>query len=93
MSRIEAGRTDLHIARMSARSLVVDMSVIEPLARRNNNRFIVHAGDCDYLADLDPMRFRQSLLNLLGNACKFTENGAVPLTLDQRLEDEKPWVC
>jgi signal transduction histidine kinase len=93
LSKIEAGRMDLHMQQMSAHSLMADLSVMEPLARRNNNRFVVQAGDCDYLTDVDPMRFRQSLLNLLSNACKFTENGIVTLTLDQRMEQEKPWVC
>jgi signal transduction histidine kinase len=93
LSKIEAGRMYLHIQQMSARSLIADLSVMEPLARRNNNRFVVQTGDYDYLTDVDPMRFRQSLLNLLSNACKFTENGIVTLTLDQRMEQEKPWVC
>ena len=93
LSKIEAGRTDLHMQQMSARSLIADLTVIGPLARKNNNRFVVEAGDRDYQTEVDPMRFRQSLLNLLSNACKFTENGTVTLSVDERLEDEKPWVC
>lgn len=93
LSKIEAGRMDLHMELISARCLIADMSVVEPLARRNNNRFVVQTGDRDYLAEVDPMRFRQSLLNLLSNAFKFTENGIVTLTLDQRLEKDKSWVC
>jgi signal transduction histidine kinase len=90
LSKIEAGRMDLHMEQMSARSLITDMSVMGPLARRNNNSFVVQTGDRDYVTEVDPIRFRQSLLNLLSNACKFTENGTVTLTLDQRLENEKP---
>ncbi len=93
LSRIEAGRTDLHMQPTSAQSLIADLSVIEPLARRNNNRFIVEAGGRDYPTNVDPMRFRQSLLNLLSNACKFTENGTVTLTVEERIDNGKRWVC
>ena len=35
------------------------------------------------------MKFRQSLLNLLSNACKFTSNGTVSLTVARINEAEK----
>lgn len=93
LSRIEAGRTDLHMQRVSARALISDLSVIEPLAKKNNNRFVVESGEEDYETEVDPIRFRQSLLNLLSNACKFTENGTVTLKIEERIENQKAWVC
>ncbi len=37
----------------------------------------------------DPGRFRQVLVNLLGNSAKFTENGELELTINVEEEDEK----
>lgn len=91
LSKIEAGRMEMRMEKVSAKSLIADMSVA-PLARRNNNRFDVRMGQRDVLVEVDPMRFRQSLLNLLSNACKFTENGTVTLELDEKTENGRDWV-
>jgi signal transduction histidine kinase len=93
LSKIEAGRMELHMQEMSARALIADTSVIAPLARKNNNRFEVDLGERDLLVEVDSVRFRQSLLNLLSNACKFTENGAVTLGLGEKEEKGTRWAC
>jgi signal transduction histidine kinase len=56
---------------------------IEPMATRNGNRLVI-----DWPSDLgkihaDQTRFRQSLLNLAGNANKFTEKGTVTIAAHQ----------
>jgi signal transduction histidine kinase len=80
-SKIEAGKLEIAKDAYLPAGLVRDLMVsVEPLAKRNNNRLEV---DCP--TDLgngvgDPTRIRQCVLNLVGNACKFTKDGVVKVT-------------
>jgi PAS domain S-box-containing protein len=77
LSKIEAGKMELHLVAFDVRSLIQDVvTTARPLAERNGNRL---EADCaiDGEMRLDPTRVRQILLNLLSNACKFTHNGTI----------------
>ncbi len=80
-SKIEAGKLDIAKEPYDAAALIRDLMVsVEPLAKKNNNRL-----ELDCPVDLgtgsgDPTRIRQCVLNLVGNACKFTKDGAVTVT-------------
>ena len=78
-SKIEAGRLDLERIDLSVRSIVE--SVVETLApqARRKNLALVCFVDPALPATLkgDPVRLRQILFNLIGNAIKFTERGEV----------------
>ena len=68
------------------------VSTAQPLARRANNRLVVErdwAGEQFYT---DAVKFRQSLLNLLSNACKFSENGTVTLGVRDEVEGGRRWL-
>ncbi|MEN0063208.1 MAG: ATP-binding protein [Myxococcota bacterium] len=56
-------------------------ATVEPLAKRRGNRFVVEFEPLPYVPLLDEGRIRQVLINLLGNACKFTENDSITLRL------------
>lgn len=82
ISKIEAGRMELFLSEFDiGKVLDVMRSVSVPLGETNNNR--VEFQIPDNLGEMfsDETRLRQCLLNLIGNACKFTENGQVTLSV------------
>ena len=66
-------------------------TTIQPLAHKNANRFLVHCPEDIGTMHADLTKVRQSLFNLLSNACKFTESGTVRLDVT-REEREVSWL-
>ena len=85
---------ELHSEPTGVRGLIADVSAtIQPLAWKNGNSFVTQLPADDYIVNVDAIRFRQSLLNLLGNACKFTENGQVSLAVNRQISQGSNWIC
>ncbi len=92
LSKIEAGRLDLAPVGFSVRQCVAEVvRMFEIRAREKGLRLLaeVEAGVPDLLLG-DPLRIRQVLVNLAGNAVKFTERGSVSVrvTLERRSNTE-----
>jgi PAS domain S-box-containing protein len=93
LSKIEAGKLDLLIEEFEI-AKVIDESVAtaRPVAERNRNRLSI---DCDeQLGEMvaDEARVRQVILNLLSNACKFTQDGEVTVTAAQETLGGRDWL-
>ncbi|MFC1664254.1 PAS-domain containing protein [Pseudomonadota bacterium] len=87
LSKVESGKMDLEIQSFSVAEMISELaSTTETLARKNNNRLIVQIPNNLGQIHSDLLRVRQVLINLLGNACKFTEAGEVRLSVS-RIED------
>lgn len=85
ISKIEAGKMELHLESFAVDKMMQDVAaIIQPLAQKNANKLVVsYAGDLGKMrADLT--KVRQTLFNLLSNACKFTKEGQVRLTAERR---------
>jgi signal transduction histidine kinase len=54
-----------------------------PLAAKNGNTVEIEVSPDARTIDADPTRLRQSLLNLLSNACKFTQQGSIRLSAER----------
>jgi len=82
ISKIEAGRLELFVSDFELINVInILESVAKPLGEKNNNQVIFERSDDLGAMHSDETRLRQSLLNLVGNACKFTENGTVKLSV------------
>jgi signal transduction histidine kinase/DNA-binding response OmpR family regulator len=93
LSKIEAGRMTVFTERMSVPALLSEVqSIIQPLAEKNGNRLLVNCPAEIGSIECDMTKLKQSLLNLLSNASKFTNNGTVELTVFRPAAraDERP---
>ncbi len=91
-SKIEAGKLDLEIIDFNLRSMLDDFAASMETRMEEKQLEFICAADPDVPSMLrgDPGRLRQILLNLMGNAIKFTSSGeiAVRISLLEETEDE-----
>lgn len=65
---------------------------IRPIADKQHNQFSIHCDDDTGTVYADPEHLRAILLNLLSNACKFTENGEISLNIKRETGPNNDWV-
>ncbi|HET6420798.1 MAG TPA: PAS domain S-box protein [Geobacteraceae bacterium] len=88
ISKIEAGQLQVACEPFDLRQMVVrTVQAVRPLAEVKGLELTADIGPGDYTVNSDQRRVEQVLLNLLGNAVKFTGHGQVSLTCS--LEPEK----
>ena len=89
LSKIEAGRMELDPVATSIPKLLEEAShFLKPAAMQKGLTLLSRISpDIPDRLLADPLRLRQVLLNLLGNAVKFTNEGSV--TLEAQLESEE----
>jgi CheY-like chemotaxis protein len=85
LAKIEAGRLDIEATPTDLARLVIDLKFVVAEAAERKGLLLTTFVDPEIpkLVMLDGRRLRQVLLNLLGNAVKFTEAGEVRLTIDR----------
>ena len=84
LSKIEAGRMELYLEPVGLRSLADEVRLmIEPLAAVNGNALVIECPADAGSIESDQTKLKQSLLNLLSNACKFTRDGRVELAIER----------
>jgi signal transduction histidine kinase len=78
LSKVEAGKIELLWEDAAPAQILRDATdTMAALAQKNGNKLIVHCAPDLPRMHVDVMKFRQSLDNLLSNACKFTKDGAI----------------
>jgi hypothetical protein len=94
LSKIEAGRMELYYETFDIRQIIDDVAnTIVPLAEKNRNRVQVTCAEDTGSMHCDLTKVRQTLFNLLSNACKFTKDGTVGLSAVRETgRDGSPWI-
>src|SRR5262249_44846057 len=93
LSKIEAGKLDVQLESVSILPLIEEViGTARPLAEQNKNILVVECpGDLPPI-EADAMRLRQIILNLLSNACKFTQAGNITLRVTTTLHEGRRFV-
>ena len=91
MSKLEAGKMSIEIDRVNLEEIKTSVeNILKPKAEEKGLQ-LVTLFDKDINENLlgDEIRLRQVLINVLGNAIKFTESGFIKLTVTVEKEEEK----
>jgi signal transduction histidine kinase len=88
LNSIEANRIELVTQPVEVASLINEvMATASPLIGKRDNRIVVNMPEDLGILDLDALKLRQSILNLLSNAAKFTTKGMIMLTVLRKHTD------
>ena len=88
LNSIEANRIELVTQPVEVASLINEvMATASPLIGKRDNRIVVNMPEDLGVLELDALKLRQSILNLLSNAAKFTTKGMIMLTVLRKQTD------
>ena len=72
---------DLYLETFDLATMLRDVETsVQPLVEKNANTLVVQRSDNLGAMRADLTKVRQTLFNLLSNACKFTQQGTIGLT-------------
>lgn len=84
LAKVEAGRMELKIQQASLQAIAQDsLGLVREQVLKKGLRLEFHINDPQAVLEVDPIRLKQMLVNLLANAVKFTpEDGTVGLEIN-----------
>ncbi|MFM1904385.1 MAG: hypothetical protein RLZZ440_2285 [Planctomycetota bacterium] len=87
ISKIESGKMSVFIESFDVATVIRDVAnTVQPLLRQNSNQLELQLADDCGLMQSDLTKVRQTLINLLSNAAKFSSQGSVRLVASRRGE-------
>ncbi|HEU4769028.1 MAG TPA: ATP-binding protein, partial [Pyrinomonadaceae bacterium] len=90
LAKVESGRTELHLQPCDLKSLVAEVAEMTRVRANEKNIAlrVVETQGVPRSVRTDGEKLRQVLINLVGNAVKFTEKGSVSLTVNSRAAED-----
>ena len=93
LSKIEAGKMELNIETFNLQNLMEEVvSTIRPLIEKHSITLHVDCPENLGFMHADHTRIRQILLNLLSNACKFTDGGDIYISAEREKVEGEEWI-
>ena len=90
MSKIEAGKMELFVSEFNVSDLLTQIkNISQSLSNKNNNDISYELEEHITSMKGDETRLRQCVINLVGNAVKFTENGKINVSIKSDHESEE----
>ena len=85
LSKIEAGRLEIEKHRIATREVIADLTALLSLqaAEKGIKLAVTTEGSVPETIVTDPLRLKQILLNVVGNAIKFTDRGSVEVQIKE----------
>ena len=93
LSKIESGKMEAFAEDFDVGALIDHVvGTVQPLMSKNNNQLKIERGEQLGHAHQDLTKLRQSMMNLLSNAAKFTHEGTITLRADRKLQADGEWL-
>ena len=93
LSKIESGKMEAFAETFDVGALIDQVSgTAQPLMAKNTNHFKIERSEQLGNAFQDVTKIRQSLLNMLSNAAKFTHEGTITLRAERENVDGVDWL-
>ena len=93
LSKIEAGKMTLHLEIFDVPPMIRQIvTTLEPAAAKNSNKINVRIADGVDSMRADVTKVRQILVNLVSNACKFTESGTISVNVEPLTAEGQDWI-
>ncbi len=93
ISKIEAGKMEVLREPFAVAEIIRSVTdTVRPLMERNGNHFVLDSSPTLGIIETDRTKLRQTLLNLLSNAAKFTKSGTCILKVRKLRTDMASWI-
>jgi signal transduction histidine kinase len=88
LTSIESDKVNSSVETVEVGQIVRDVAATAgPLVAKKHNRLIIQMGENLGTIETDALKLRQSILNLLSNAAKFTSHGLITLSVKRRVAE------
>ena len=85
LSKIETGKIELYPETFNPLEVLQQAcETVEPMRLKNSNTLELELPDSMSPCFNDATKFRQIIVNLLSNACKFTSTGCITVSAEER---------